>query len=223
LAKLALQRATCKLAAEDPQRLELQQEAEKAAVAYLRAPVDVSLPAPPEAALKAAPRCVSGLRKRARAPTPSAEPSVDELLTCAEAEVLQAEKKVKKAERALARAEAAEEEAEKHVMRRSTSLETCEDEKVNMHLRLVNKAEARWMAARLETKEAHIELLGAQLEDSAASLALQELISESALKSVDDMTALAKAHGKRADAACAVIAAMEAAGAAESSEAAPSS
>ena len=83
----------------------------------------------------------------------------------AEAEVLQAEKKVKKAKRALDRAQAAEQEAETVVDRRAKALESVDNDKLNMQLRLVERAETRWTEARIASKDAAIELLEAHLED----------------------------------------------------------
>ena len=54
-AQLNAQRATCKLAADDPQRQQLAEDAVEAEAAILRAAVDVALPEAPPAARRAPP------------------------------------------------------------------------------------------------------------------------------------------------------------------------
>jgi len=54
-AQLKAQRATCKLAADDPQRQQLAEDAVEAGAAILRAAVDVALPEAPPAARRAPP------------------------------------------------------------------------------------------------------------------------------------------------------------------------
>ena len=89
-AKLVVQRAACKLAADDPQREQLAKQAADVEAAILREQVDVALPVATPAPRASASRA-SGSRKRAR----EAEPSDDDLIAEAEGCLLRAEKEVK--------------------------------------------------------------------------------------------------------------------------------
>ena len=112
-ARLAVQRAACKLAPDDPKREELQSPAD-AREQVLRQTIDVALPkAPTEPPQAASSSTATGKRKRKKAEEPSPLTPV----VAAEAKVLETERAMKRAAATQERAEG-DVEAEEKARRR---------------------------------------------------------------------------------------------------------
>ena len=147
--KLTIQRQACKLSAEDPERNNLEQQAEGIESVLLRATVDVALP-PLEA--PQARSSTTGSRKRA---PEAAEPSLDQRVAAAEDAVLQTEKAVTRAKAALTRAETHEREAEGNA---SGLLDRLQGESSQQSFDRAHTAMDRWHMATLESREAESDL-----------------------------------------------------------------
>ena len=194
-AKLRLQRAACKLAADDPQREELTKQVSEAEAAILRERIDVALLPAPLFAPAVASRA-SGSRKRAR----EAELSHNQLIAAAEGRLLKAEREVMRTEARKARAEAAQEVAWQKLERVSCKYDGRDDVTAEQHfsnLTATSDAQFAWMLAVRNMKDAENEVSLAMLEESEAEKELNQLEWNECVRALDSLT---EKHSKLVDA-----------------------
>ena len=196
-AKLVVQRAACKLAADDPQREQLAKQAADVEAAILREQVDVALPvATPAPRASASVSRASGSRKRAR----EAEPSDDDLIAEAEGCLLKAEKEVKRAEARQVKAEAAQEDAWQRferVSRKYDGREDVPDEQLQRNHVATVDAQFAWMDAVCKMKDAANDVSLAMLEASEAEKEFNQLQWNDCVRALDSVT---EKHSKLVDA-----------------------
>ena len=161
-AKLTLQRAACKLDAEDPQRRELEQQVEGVEARVLRGTADVCLSTEAAPARGAA----TGSRKRAR--EEDEEPSHEDVVSGYQEAIRELKKAVTRAEAELSRA-AQVVAAKKRVKQRMAS---------KLEGKLSDKQLGRFMRLFKEAHTAHLQALFDETQDENLLLQLKLELSE---------------------------------------------
>jgi hypothetical protein len=186
------QREASRLAATDPKRFEVMQQAEVAIEKFMSNPVELPLPADDAGLRRDMP--TTRVRKRKRKAV-SAEQPFEQRIAVAEEEVIQAEKAAKRAKAEAERVEKLATDKEKVVVRIFNRLDASATKNRKTFLALADKALSNRMEATIDAREAENEFLSAQLEVKEAEHAVLRLEWEYALQR--EGSALSDAHEAR--------------------------